>query len=196
NLSCQNALGDGVPLRLNPAEIYKEITEKGNKDINPEIEINGIKYDFRNKEDVDKLQMYYEKAIGNMQSSPPITVSTTINVFLLNQENKLECITYNNGDTNAFLADREGATKAISSRNVEKIHASNISLESGNRVLSVCDGVTDVISINELEEANKSPVLKDSDSADYVTKLMQASVLTGSGDDKTIVSAKITRAAL
>ncbi len=57
--------------------------------------------------------------------------------------------------------------------------------------MSACDGVREVISIDGLQKANNHPMLKDKNSQDYVTNLMQASIKTGSGDDKTIVSTQI-----
>lgn len=173
-------------LQLNPMEIHREVAK--NSDINPLVRINGKEYDLRDEATAKMLQVYYEKSMGTEEK---IEVQVVMNAFFVNERKEVECVTYNRGDSMALHAESE-ELKALSKPVVSlQSHQSHTILKEGDRVISMCDGVHEVISINELEEANKSDFLKGKSSEDYVTALMQASIQSGSGDDKTIVSAKI-----
>ncbi len=179
---------NGEKLKLNPMEIYKEISLKNNTNINPVIEISGEKYDLSIKDIAEKLQLNYEMSIGTINM---IEVQVVMNAFIINANNELECITYNRGDSMAFYSESDN-TKALSQfTSANKTNESTVVLSQGDRVMSACDGVREVISIDGLQKANNHPMLKDKNSQDYVTNLMQASIKTGSGDDKTIVSTQI-----
>lgn len=177
------AIFQRLKLQMNPLEIHE--TAKTNPDLEAIISIKGQKYDLRIEEEANKLQFWYEMATGTQDR---ITVSTTMNAFLVNTEGKTECVTYNAGDTMAYL---NNSTTTLALSRSEKESRTTVALEENARVILACDGITDVVSLSELEEVNA--FLKETNSEEYVERLMRASIMTGSGDDKTIISARLNK---
>lgn len=180
----QNFKSDEKKLNLNPMEMHQAI-QKGDVDENFKVTVGKRTFNLKEKPDAEALQYYYELCLG---TPGQITVQMVMNAFLVNDENRLECITYNRGDSMAIHLGTNGA-EALSKRvTAVKTNRSKVSINDGEGVLSACDGVTDTTSVKQLEKAHTQ--LKDLSALDYATKMMRASILTGSGDDKTMIYAK------
>lgn len=170
-------------LHMNPLDYHRSLPPGEHL-----LTIGKKKFNLGDKQVAEKLQMYYELATGSQNL---IDVQNVMNAFFVNVEGQLECVTYNRGDSMALFSQGE-TTQALSERVLPtKTNRSCVQLQGGARVVSVCDGVTDVLTINELEDANKNLKLKNKGSEEYVTTLMKASILNGSGDDKTILSVRV-----